>query len=122
MAEPLIKQVQYLKENGFTEKQANTLIYFHKDRIESEMATKNDLEKSQLAFKKDIEQLRSELKKDIEQLRSELKKDIEQLRLEFKKDIELIRKDMKVLKKDIIFQLGSVIVAGVLILSFLIKL
>ena len=43
-----------LLENGFTEKQANALVYFQKDIIDSELATK-----------KDIEQLRADTKKDM---------------------------------------------------------
>ena len=32
MAESLKNQLQYLKENGFTEQQANALIYFRKTK------------------------------------------------------------------------------------------
>ena len=44
MAEALKKQFQYLKENGFTDQQANALIYFQKDFIENHLATKTDVE------------------------------------------------------------------------------
>ncbi len=101
MAE-LLKQVQYLKDNGFTEQQANTLIYFHKDRVESDLASKKDI----LLLQKDIEGVR---------------KDIEALRAETKKDIEGVRKDIESIKKDIIIQLGSVIVGGIAILGVLIR-
>ncbi len=50
MATDLIQQAQYLKENGFTAQQANTLIYFHKDSIENTLATKKDIE----ILKKDL--------------------------------------------------------------------
>lgn len=50
MVESLLKQVQYLKENGFTEQQANAIVYFHKDSIENKMATKKDI----LILKKDM--------------------------------------------------------------------
>ncbi len=95
MAE-LLKQVQYLKDNGFTEQQANTLIYFHKDRVESDLASKKDI----LLLQKEIEGVR----KEIEALRAETKRDIEGI------------------KKDIIIQLGSVVVAGMTILGFLISI
>ena len=68
MATALIKQMQYLKENGFTEQQANTLIYFHKDSIENTLATKKDIAE----VKRDIEQLRSETKTDIALLKTDL--------------------------------------------------
>lgn len=64
MAEPLKKQVQYLKENGFTEQQAHALIYLQTDFVESHLATKTDIE----MLKKDIEML----KKDIEVLKKDL--------------------------------------------------
>ncbi len=68
MANSLVKQVQYLKENGFTEQQANTLVYFHKDSISDEMATKKDI----AGIHREIELLRAEFKKDIEILRKDL--------------------------------------------------
>ncbi len=148
MSQALIKQVQYLKENGFTEQQANTLIYFQRDHIEHVMATKKDLAevhanlKKDIEYvKKDIEQLRAdtkkdiaEVKKDIEYLRTETKKDIEYLRTETKKDIAEIKKDIEYLrtetkkdiaeiKKDLILKLsvimGSMITIAGVLLGFL---
>ncbi len=115
MSQALIKQVQYLKENGFTEQQANTLIYFQRDHIEHVMATKKDLAevhanlKKDIEYvKKDIEQLRADTKKDIAEVKKDIeyvKKDIELLRTETKKDIEYLRtetkKDIAEIKKDI---------------------
>ncbi len=141
MSQALIKQVQYLKENGFTEQQANTLIYFQRDHIEHVMATKKDLAevhanlKKDIEYvKKDIEYLRTETKKDIEYLRTETKKDIEYLRTETKKDIAEIKKDIEYLrtetkkdiaeiKKDLILKLsvimGSMITIAGVLLGFL---
>ena len=104
MSTALIKQVQYLKENGFTEQQANTLIYFHKDSIENVMASKTDIAevKKEIAeVKKEIAEVQANLKRDIEQLRADTKKDIEHLRAEVKKDMSLLQKDMSLLKRDI---------------------
>ncbi len=130
MSTALIKQVQYLKENGFTEQQANTLIYFHKDSIESVMATKKDLAEVQADLKRDIEQLRADTKKDIEHLRAEVKKDIEHLRGEVKKDIEYLRgevkKDILLSKRNLIIKLsgimGGMITIACIVLGFLIRL
>ena len=110
----LAKQLQYLKENGFTEQQAHAFIFVQKSIIDSELATKKDillLQKDIEGLKKDIEQLRADTKKDIEGL----KKDIEQLRADTKKDIEG-------LKKDIVIQLGSIVVAGVVVLGVLMSI
>ncbi len=104
MAETLVKQVQFLKESGFTEQQANAMIYFQRDNVENIMATK-----------KDIEQLRADTKKDIEQLRADMTKEIAQLRADTKKDLALLKKDM-------ILKLGSIMTAGIVILGLLIKL
>ncbi len=93
MAETLVKQVQFLKESGFTEQQANAMIYFQRDNVENIMATK----------------------KDIEQLRADLTKEIAQLRADTQKDIALS-------KKDLTLKLGSIMTAGVVILGLLIKL
>ncbi len=118
MATALIKQVQYLKENGFTEQQANTLIYFQRDHIEHVMATKKDLAEVHANLKKDIEYV----KKDIEQLRADTKKDI----AEVKKEIELLRtetkKDMALLKKDMILKLSAIMGSMITIACIVIKL
>ena len=107
----LIKQVQYLTENGFTKQQANTLIYFHKDNIENVMATKKDI---------------AEVKKEIATVQANLKRDIEQLRADTKRDIEYVRKDIESMRKDLLLKLsgiiGSMIIIGVAILGLLIKL
>ena len=68
MAETLVKQVQFLKENGFTEQQANAMIYFQRDNVENVMATKRDI----ADVRKDIEQLRADTMKDIALLKKDL--------------------------------------------------
>ncbi len=129
MAETLVKQVQFLKESGFTEQQANAMIYFQRDNVENIMATKKDIadvkkdiEQLRADLTKDIEQLRADTKRDIEQLRADLTKEIAQLRADTKRDIADVRKDIALLKKDMILKLGSIVTAGVVILGLLIKL
>ena len=107
MSEPLLKQVQYLKNNGFTEQQANTLIYFYKDYSETTLATKKDI---------------ADVKKDIAQLRADTQKDIAQLRADTQKDIAHVRKDIEILRKDLMLRLGSIMAGGVTFLGFLIIL
>ena len=101
MANALLQEVAYLKENGFSEQQASAVLFVQKSQMDTHLATKKDIE----LVRKETENLRVELKKDIELVRVELKKDIEQVRLEFKKDIELVRKETEnlrvELKKDI---------------------
>lgn len=112
---PLAQKMEFLKQNGFNEQQAHTLVYFYKDSIESELATKRDIEQLRADTKKDIEQLRADTKKDIEQLRAEIKRDIEQLRADTKKDI-------KILESSLTIRLGSIMIAGVALLGGLITL
>ncbi len=140
MSVSLAKKMEFLKNNGFNEQQAHTLVYFYKDSIESELATKKDIEqlradtKKDIAdLKKDIEQLRAATKKDIEQLRADTKKDIEQLRADtkkdiadLKKDIEHLRvdtkKDIKLLENSLTIRLGGIMIAGITVLGSLMAL
>ena len=57
MAEALKKQFEYLKNNGFTEKQANTLVFFQKDYVENYLATKVDVE----LIRRDIEMIKKDI-------------------------------------------------------------
>ena len=68
MAIALKKQAQYLTQNGFTEQQANALVYFQKDFIEDHLATKMDIE----MVRKEIEMVRKDLTKEIEMVRKDL--------------------------------------------------
>ena len=136
MGTALLKQVQYLKENGFTEQQANTLVYFHKDSIEGTLATKKDIEQLRADTKKDIEQLRADTKKDIAEVKRDIeyvKKDIEQLRADTKKDIAEVKKDIEhlrvelkqdiiLLKKDLTVKLGGIMTGGVVLLGVLLSI
>ena len=111
--ELLAQQVEYLKENGFNEQQANTLVHFHKDSIERSVATKRDI----ADVRKEIADVRKEIAdvyKAVEQLRSDTKKDLEQLRSDTKKDLELLKRDMTL-------RLGSIVVAGLVALSTIMK-
>ena len=118
--ELLAQQVEYLKENGFNEQQANTLVHFHKDSIERSVATKRDIadvRKEIADVRKEIADVRKEIAdvyKAVEQLRSDTKKDLEQLRSDTKKDLELLKRDMTL-------RLGSIVVAGLVALSTIMK-
>ena len=94
--ELLKQQVEYLRENGFNEQQANTLVHFHKDSIERSVATKRDI---------------ADVRKEI----ADVYKSVEQLRADTKKDLELLKRDMTV-------RLGSIMVAGLVTLSAIMKL
>lgn len=61
MATALKKQAQYLTQNGFTEQQANALVYFQKDFIEDHLATKVDIEMVRADLKREIEMVKKDL-------------------------------------------------------------
>ena len=67
-----LKYLDDLTESGFTEQQAKAQLRILGEIIDSNLATKQDVE----LVRKDIEQVRSELKKDIELVRADLKRDI----------------------------------------------
>ena len=102
MTEPVAfdthKFVKRLTENGFTEQQAEVLADEQVNLLNSNLATKADIDEQRQETKADIEKLRLETKAaiaatkaDIENLRLETKADIEKLRLETKADIEKLR-------------------------------
>ena len=87
--------VKNLTEHGFTEEQAETLAMEQVALLNSNLATKEDIEKLRLATKADIEKLRLATKADIKELRAATKADIEKLRLATKADIEKLRLETK---------------------------
>ncbi len=92
------KFVKHLTESGFTEAQAEALAGEQVAMINSNLATREDMEKLRLATQADI----AEVKADIEKLRlatqadiAEVKADIEKLRLATQADIEKLRADTR---------------------------
>ncbi len=77
------KFIKHMTKVGFTEEQAEVIANQQINLINSNLATKEN-----------IEQLRLETKTGIEQLRLATKADIEQLRLETKADIEKSKVDL----------------------------
>ena len=114
--------VKHLTESGFTEKQAETLAEEQVALLNTNLATKADIE----TIKADIEALRLGTKADIEALRLETKADIEALRLGTKADIEALRlgtkADIEAVKADLLkWMFGALIAQGGLIVA-LVKL
>ena len=101
MANALLQEVAYLKEGGFSEKQASTLIFFHKNQIDTHLSTKKDT----LSLQKEVEGV----KKEVEVL----KKEVEGV----KKEIISIKKDLEILKYSLTVRLGGMIFAGFFLLA-----
>ena len=91
MTEPVAfdthKFVKRLTENGFTEQQAEVLADEQVNLLNSNLATKADIDEQGQETKADIEKLRLETKAAI----AATKADIEKLRLGTKADIEKLR-------------------------------
>ena len=118
--------VKRLTESGFTEKQAETLADEHVSLLNSNLATKADIETLRQKTKADIEALRLETKAGMEALRQETKADIEALRLETKTGMEALRQEtraaIEAVKADLLKWLfGAMIAQGGLIVA-LVKL
>ncbi len=103
------KFVKHLTESGFTEAQAEALAGEQVAMINSNLATREDIEKLRLTTQSDIAEVKADIEKlrlatqaDIEKLRAdtkadiaEVKADIEKLRLATQADIEKLRADTK---------------------------
>ena len=87
--------VKHLTASGFTEQQAEALASEQVNILNSNLATKADIESLRLATKADIDSLRLATKADIDSLRQETKADIDSLRLETKASIESLRLETK---------------------------
>ena len=107
--------VKRLTASGFTEQQAEALASEQVNLLNSNLATKADIDSLRLETKADIDSLRQETKADIDSLRQETKASIESLRLETKAGIESVKADL--LK----WMFGALIAQGGLIVA-LVKL
>ncbi len=88
------KFIKHLTEHGFTEEQAEVLADEQVNLLNSNLATKAEIE----GIKADIEGIKADIegiKADIEALRLATKADIEALRLATKADIEALRQATK---------------------------
>ena len=101
------KFVKHLTENGFTEQQAEVLAEEQVNLLNSNLATKADIETLRQETKLSI----AGLKNDIETLRLATQADIETLREKTRADVESIKSDLlKWIMRMMIAQ-GGVIVA-----------
>ena len=89
--------VKRLTENGFTERQAETLADEHVALLNANLATKADIEsiKADIAtMKVDLASVEAGLKRDIEAVKAELQRDIEAVKAQLQRDIEAVKADL----------------------------
>ena len=123
-----LKYVEELRNAGMPEKQAEAQIRVLNEVVDSELASKHDVETIRLK----IGTVREELKRDIKELdlkietvREELKRDIKELDLK----IETVRKELKQdikelelrLTHTLTMRLGGLMALGVILIGILVK-
>ena len=115
-----VKYIGELREAGIPEKQAEAHLRILHEVIESNLATKRDIEE----VKRDIEEVKRDIKEleqktvlSIEELRSDLKRDIKELEQSTKRDIQELRsdlkRDIKELEQKMTIKLGALIVVTI---------
>ena len=114
--------VKRLTDCGFTEQQAETLADEHVSLLNSNLATKADIDALRQGTKADIDALRQGTKADIDALRQGTKADIDALRQGTKVDIAKVEARMETIKSDLLkWMFGAMIAQGGLIVA-LVKL
>ena len=93
-----IKVVQHLKDAGFGEKQAMTMVETLRD-AQSELATKADLERTEVALRTDLERTEVALRSDMEKMEAGIRSGMEKMEAGIRSGMEKmeagIRSDME---------------------------
>lgn len=74
--------MQYTKdlvESGFTKDQANTLLKFQIEVMESKFATKQDIQLSELALRSDMREMESNLRSDMKEIEASIRSDMKEM-------------------------------------------
>ena len=90
------KFIKSLKHGGFSEQQAEVLAEEQVIVLNTQLATKQDIEQ----YRAEVEQYRTETKREIEQYRADTKREIEQYRADTKREIEQVHLKIEHLRAD----------------------
>ena len=116
-----LKYVEELRNAGMPEKQAEAQIRVLNEVVDSELASKQDVETVRKELKRDIKEL--ELK--IETVRKELKRDIKELELKIETVREELKRDIKELElrltHSLTVRLGGLMALGIVLIGILVK-
>ena len=107
-----------LKAVGVPTQQAEVQAEALAETIESNLATKRDMNE----LKRDMKELETALTRDMKELETSLTRDIEELRLATKRDIEELKRDIKELELTLTIRVGGMLTVAVGILAVLMKL
>ena len=122
-----LKAVRNLKDAEFGDKQAVTLVETFQD-VQSELATRADLENTELALRTDLEKMESGIRHDMEKMESGIRGEIEKVELGIHGEMEKmelsLRREMEArfgsLSWQIMASIGGATAVGTGIISLLI--
>ena len=93
-----IQAVQHLKDAGFGEKQAMIMVETLRD-VQSELATKSNLERTEGALRSDMEKMEVGIRSDMEKMEAGIRSDMEKMEVGIRSGMEKmeagIRSDME---------------------------
>ena len=116
-----LKYVEELRNAGMPEKQAEAQIRVLNEVVDSELASKQNVETVRKELKRDIKEL--ELK--IETVRKELKRDIKELEFKIETVREELKRDIKELElrltHTLTVRLGGLMALGIVLIGILVK-
>jgi len=69
-----------LEESGFTKDQANMLLKFQMEVMESKFATKQDIQLSELAVRSDMKEMESSIRSDMKEMESSIRSEIKDIK------------------------------------------
>ncbi|RLA61369.1 MAG: hypothetical protein DRQ88_06610 [Epsilonproteobacteria bacterium] len=121
-----------LEQKGFSAEQAKAAVKIWLELMNSEFATKSDLNsgftKMSAEFKADISEVKAELKADVSEVKAEFKADISEVKLDISevkaelKSVEFkLEKKIDGLESKLIIKLGSLMVIGIGVIATMIK-
>ena len=82
-----IQAVQHLKDAGFGEKQAMIMVETLRD-VQSELATKSNLERTEGALRGDMEKMETGIRGDMEKMETGIRGDMEKMEAGIRSDME----------------------------------
>ncbi|RLA67076.1 MAG: hypothetical protein DRQ88_04060 [Epsilonproteobacteria bacterium] len=110
-----------LEQKGFSSEQAKAVVKIWLELMNSEFATKSDLDaglsKLSADLKTDIFEIKAELKSDISEVKAELKGDISEIKLA----ISQVKAQVIDLESKLTIKLGGLMVVGIGVIATMIK-
>ena len=142
MAFDTLTYAKKLQESGVPSQQAEAHAEALKDLVESNLATKQDIESVRLeiellrgefrhdpketntGFRRDMKEMGSRLRRDMKEMGSRLRRDMKEMETGLRHDMKEmdtgLRHQIELVRRDILIKLGGIVVAGVTVLAAMI--